>query len=69
MSTTLEDKMTAEPRFVVNAMHKPSNGFDGPTQVDYWRVFDNATEMRANGTAKYETPDQAQQVANALNAA
>lgn len=56
-----------QPRYSVNAIHKPSNGFDGPTVVDYWRVFDNVTEMRANGTAKYQDPAQAQAWCDHLN--
>lgn len=58
---------TATLRFSVQAMHKPSNGFDGPTQVDYWRVLDAATGMRADGTAKYATPEQAQRWCDGLN--
>ena len=56
-----------EPRYSVNAMHRPSNGFDGPTAVDYWRVFDNQTQMRANGTAKYQDRAQAQAWCDHLN--
>lgn len=57
------------PRYSVNAMHLPSNGFDGPTAVDYWRVFDNQTGMRANGTAKYQDAAQAQAWCDHLNRA
>lgn len=61
------DSLPREPRFYVDAMHKPSNGFDGPAQVDYWRVMDRETGMRANGTAKYETVEQAQRWCDSLN--
>lgn len=54
-------------RYSVNAMHAPSNGFDGPTTVDYWRVLDSVTEMRANGTAKYQDRAQAQEWCDHLN--
>ena len=54
-------------RFTVEAMHKPSNGFDGPTQVDYWRVMDAETGLRANGSAKYETVGEAQRWCDAFN--
>lgn len=56
-----------KPRYTVNAIHKPSNGFDGPTTVDYWRVFDNHSGMRANGTAKYQDRAQAQAWCDHLN--
>lgn len=56
-----------DTRYTVEAMHQPSNGFDGPSQVDYWRVMDAETGMRANDTAKYETPEQAQRWCDALN--
>lgn len=59
---------TTPDRFTVSAMHKPSNGFDGPTQVDYWRVVDTNTGMRAEGTGQYADRVQAQIKADSLNA-
>lgn len=62
------ESASRKPRFYVDALHKPSNGFDGPTQLDYWRVMDRETGMRADGTAKYETPEQARRWCDGLNA-
>lgn len=52
-------------RFVVDAMHKQLPG--GGLAVDYWRVLDTATGMRADGTAKYSDPADAQRWADGLN--
>lgn len=57
----------AETRFFVQAMHTPSNGFDSQRTVEYWRVTDRESGMRADGTAKYGTPEQAQRWCNGLN--
>jgi hypothetical protein len=56
------------PRFVVNAMHTQNPNDRSAVVVDYWRVEDTLTGMRANGTGKYETPEQARKWADALNA-
>lgn len=55
-----------EPRFYVGAMHKevPQIG----RMVDYWRVVDRETGMRADGTAKFETADEARRWCDGLNA-
>jgi hypothetical protein len=60
--------MTADhaPRFFVSAMHKDVPGIG--RMVDYWRVVDSTTGMRADGTARYETPERAQQWCDSLNA-
>lgn len=54
-------------RYSVTAFHKQSPGDRSQYVVDYWRVEDATTGMRANGTAKYETPEQAQRWCDALN--
>lgn len=55
---------TTNLRFFVDAMHKQT---PWGLMVDYWRVMDRVTGMRADGTAKYETPEQAQRWCDGLN--
>lgn len=56
---------TTEKRFSVEAFHKQTA--NGSYVVDYWRVVDAETGMRANGSAKYETPSEAQRWCDAFN--
>jgi hypothetical protein len=60
------DSAVRPARFVVDAMHKQLPG--GGLAVDYWRVLDTATGMRAGGTAKYADPADARRWADGLNA-
>lgn len=56
---------TTALRFSVQAFHKQT---PAGYVVDYWRVVDATTGMRADGTAKYDTPEQAQRWCDGLNA-
>lgn len=55
----------AEPRFSVEPVYKTT--VDGDSVVDYWRVLDAETGLRANGSAKYETAGEAQRWCDAFN--
>lgn len=57
--------MDETPRFYVDAMHHEVPGLG--LVPEYWRVVDSQTGMRADGTARYATPEQAQRWCDRLN--